>query len=157
MIESLKRTPLFGLHQSLKAKVVPFAGWEMPVQYQGILAEARAVRSHAGLFDVSHMGRLYISGPQAPYLMDWLLTAPASDLKLGRARYALLCNEEGGIIDDTVFYRLSEERYLLVCNAGNRSQVVPWIKHWAEDGATVHSPPSYRGCHRGHRHGSPPR
>ncbi len=133
MTEALKRTPLFDLHISQKAKMVPFGGWEMPVQYQGILAEAKAVRSYAGMFDVSHMGRLYISGSQAPDLMDWLLTAPAANLNSDRARYGLLCNEDGGIIDDTVFYRLSEERYLLVCNASNRPQVVPWIRRWAEE------------------------
>ena len=133
LTEPLKRTALFDLHLSQKGKMVPFAGWEMPVQYEGILSEARSVRSQAGVFDVSHMGRLYISGPQAPNLLDRLLPAPASDLKIGRARYAVLCNEQGGIIDDTVFYRLSEERYLLVCNAGNRPQVVPWIRQWADD------------------------
>ena len=133
MAEALKRTPLYPAHSSLKARMVPFAGWEMPVQYTGILAESRAVRSGAGLFDVSHMGRLYISGPQAIGLMDWLVTGTASNLQEGRARYAMICNASGGIIDDTVFYRQSEDCYLLVCNAANRQQVVPWIQRWATE------------------------
>jgi aminomethyltransferase len=131
--ESLKRTALYQTHVSLKARIVPFAGWEMPVQYSGILAEARAIRSNAGLFDVSHMGRLYISGPQAAGLMDWTVTANAAGLRKGRARYGLVCNQEGGIIDDVVFYRLDEEQYLLVCNAANHQQVLPWMQRWAED------------------------
>ncbi len=113
--------------------MVPFAGWDMPVQYAGILAETRAVRSSAGLFDVSHMGRLDIRGPRAGPFLDWIVTANASDLRQNRARYAMICNEEGGIIDDTVFYRRGEDRYLLVCNASNRQYVVPWLLRWAED------------------------
>ena len=133
MTEDLKRTALYDTHNSLKARMVPFAGWDMPVQYTGVLAEARAVRSGAGLFDVSHMGRLDISGPQAGPLLDWILTGHASTLRPGRARYAMICNEEGGIIDDTVFYRRDEDRYLLVCNASNRQYVVPWIQRWVQE------------------------
>ena len=113
--------------------MVPFAGWAMPVQYSGILAESRAVRSSAGLFDVSHMGRLHISGPQSGELMDWVLTASASNLRLGRARYAMVCNEEGGIVDDTVFYHTGQDEYLLVCNASNRQHVVAVMRRWAEE------------------------
>lgn len=113
--------------------MVSFGGWDMPVQYSGILEEARAVRSRAGMFDVSHMGRLYISGDKSADLLDWIVTANAADLRLGRARYAMICNESGGIIDDTVFYRLSNQEYLLVCNAGNREHVVPWINRWVQE------------------------
>ena len=130
MDQHLKRTPLFHTHLSLKARMVPFAGWEMPVQFTSILAEARAVRRKAGLFDVSHMGRLYLTGPEAPALMDWLFTADAMSLKVGRARYGLVCNEKGGIIDDGIFYRLGEEEYLWVCNAANRERVVAWTLRW---------------------------
>ncbi len=148
LAQFLKRTPLYQTHTDLKARIVPFAGWEMPIQYSGILAETRAVRSRAGLFDVSHMGRLYISGPRDHLLMDWVLTARASDLRQGGARYAMLCNEEGGVIDDTVFYKLggSGEQhgsdlpglipasyYLLVCNAANRQHVLPWLRRWAQE------------------------
>ena len=130
--ESLKRTSLYDTHTSLNGRMVPFAGWEMPVQYGSILAESRAVRSQAGLFDVSHMGRLYISGSQATDLMDWVLTASASSLRQSRARYAMICNEDGGIIDDTVFYQRGES-YLLVCNASNRQYVVPWMRRWIQE------------------------
>ena len=133
MEQALKRTPLFHTHLSLKGRMVPFAGWEMPVQFTSILAEARAVRTKAGLFDVSHMGRLYLHGPQAPALMDWIATNNAANLKVGRARYTLLCNEKGGIIDDGIFYRLAQDRYLLVCNAANRETVVAWIRKWIQE------------------------
>ena len=133
MGQELKRTALYQAHISLKARMVPFAGWEMPVQYSGILDETRALRSVAGIFDVSHMGRLYVSGSQAHLLMDWVLTASASDLRLGRARYAMICDEDGGIIDDTVFYRLGEDYYLLVCNAANRPHVLPWMQRWVRE------------------------
>ena len=86
-----------------------------------------------GIFDVSHMGRLYLTGTNTSGLMDWLVTNDAFNLKVGRARYALLCNENGGIIDDCIFYRLEDERYLLICNASNRGKVVSWIKQWIDE------------------------
>ena len=134
MTSPLKRTPLYRTHTGLGARMVPFAGWEMPVQYRSILAESRAVRSAAGSFDVSHMGRLYISGPDSPGLLDWVVTADAASLRVGRARYGLICNDVGGIIDDTVFYRRAEDSYLLVCNAGNREQVISWFRTWVGQG-----------------------
>ena len=133
MSDELKKTGLYDSHLSLNARMVPFAGWMMPVQYSGILNEVRAVRTKGGIFDVSHMGRLYISGVEATQLLDWLLTGHVSKLKLGRARYSLMCNEKGGIIDDTVTYRLSENKYLLICNASNRDTVVDWIESWIND------------------------
>ena len=133
MSDGLKKTGLYDSHLSLNARMVPFAGWMMPVQYSGILNEVRAVRTKGGIFDVSHMGRLYISGVEATQLLDWLLTGHVSKLKLGRARYSLMCNEKGGIIDDTVTYRLSENKYLLICNASNRDTVVDWIESWIND------------------------
>ena len=131
MSQTLKRTSLYEIHTSLQGRMVPFAGWEMPVQYGSILAETRAVRNGSGLFDVSHMGRLYIRGPDASRLMDWILTGNASTLAKSRARYAMICNELGGIIDDTVFYRLAEDHYLLVCNASNHQYVLPWLERWS--------------------------
>ena len=133
MAQALSRTSLYETHTSLNARMVPFAGWDMPVQYTGILAETRAVRSNAGLFDVSHMGRLNISGPQSGPFLDWIVTANASDLRRNRARYAMICNEDGGIIDDTVFYCRGEDSYLLVCNASNRQYVVPWLLRWSQE------------------------
>ena len=113
--------------------MVPFGGWDMPVQYSGILAEVKAVRTAAGLFDVSHMGRLYISGPQCTDFLDWVLTGSAENLRVGRARYCMICNESGGVIDDTIFYRLAEDRYLLIPNAGNRTAVVEWFQSWIQN------------------------
>lgn len=127
------RTPLHAAHLAAGAKMVPFGGWDMPVQYSSILAEVRVVRTASGIFDVSHMGRLYISGPDAGAFLDWVVTGGASTLAMGRARYSLVCNESGGVIDDTVYYRLAEDEYLLVCNAGNRTAVVSWFHRWIKE------------------------
>jgi len=124
------KTTLHPIHLELGAKMVPFGGWDMPVQYSGILSEVAAVRTNVGLFDVSHMGRLYIEGPAATRFLDWMLTSSANTLQIGKARYCMICNETGGIIDDTIFYRLEENRYLLIPNAGNRIKVVDWFKRW---------------------------
>ena len=127
------RTPLYDTHVALGARMVPFGGWDMPVQYpSGIIAEVRAVRTAAGLFDVSHMGRVYISGPSATDFLDTVVTGSAATLEIGRARYCMICNERGGVIDDTIFYRLrpeidGEDRYLLIPNAGNRHRVLDWF------------------------------
>ncbi len=127
------RTPLYDTHLALGARIVPFGGWDMPVQYPaGILAEVRAVRTAAGIFDVSHMGRAYISGPSATAFLDCVLTGSAATLEVGRARYCMICNGRGGVIDDTIFYRLrpeknGEDRYLLIPNAGNRHRVLDWF------------------------------
>ena len=121
------RTVLYDTHVALGARMVPFGGWDMPVQYEGVIAEVQAVRQAAGIFDVSHMGRLHIGGPNAPGLLDTLLTGSASELRIGRARYCFICNEQGGVIDDTIFYRLSDDEFLLIPNAGNRSAVALWF------------------------------
>ena len=112
------------------ARTVPFGGWDMPVQYSGILAEVNAVRTDVGVFDVSHMGRLYISGTKSTEFLDWVLTGSAQSLAVGRARYCFICNESGGVIDDTIFYRLEQDRFLLIPNAGNRVTVVDWFQRW---------------------------
>ena len=130
MAEANLRTSLYSTHLSLGARMVPFGGWDMPVQYSGILAEVKAVRTATGLFDVSHMGRLYISGPRSTEFLDWMLTGSVESLRVGRARYCMICNEAGGIIDDTIFYRLAEDRYLLIPNASNRRTVLDWFRHW---------------------------
>ena len=110
--------------------MVPFGGWEMPIQFDGILAEAKAVRSHAGLFDVSHMGRLEVSGEEAALFLHRLLTADVLSMRVGRVRYTLICNERGGVIDDAILYRLGEERFLLVPNAANEDTVARWLQRW---------------------------
>ncbi|MBI2171279.1 MAG: glycine cleavage system aminomethyltransferase GcvT [Chloroflexi bacterium] len=134
MTQSLLHTPLHQTHLTLGGRMVPFAGWEMPIQYkEGILAEARAVRSGSGLFDVSHMGRIWLSGPQAAALLGWVTTADVAKLSLGQGRYTLLCAETGGILDDAILYRLGEQEHLLVCNASNRPAVWEWLQRWRQE------------------------
>ena len=131
----LKRTALFQEHASSGARLVPFAGWEMPIQYTGILSEARDVRSKAGIFDVSHMGRLEITGADSPRFFHRLVTADVVNMPLGRARYTLVCNEQGGIIDDTILYRMGEERFIFIVNASNADTVLDWLRRWREEWA----------------------
>jgi aminomethyltransferase len=129
----LSRTALYPNHIAAIGRMVPFAGWDMPVQYEGVLAEAKAVRTAVGIFDVSHMGRLYIDGAGSGDFLEKLLTFSVKNLKPGRARYGFLLTKEGGVIDDTVVYQQSaeggsNERYLLICNAANREAVTAWIE-----------------------------
>ncbi len=126
----LRRTSLFDTHAALGARMVPFAGWEMPVQYGGILAEARAVRSGAGLFDVSHMGRLEIRGADAAEFLSRVLSVDVPKLRRRRARYNVICDERGGIIDDCIVYRLGEDRFLVIPNASNTDAVLDWFSRW---------------------------
>src|SRR5579864_777979 len=120
MSQTLLQTPLHDRHVALGARMVPFAGWEMPVQYEGVIQEHRAVRTDAGVFDVSHMGEIEVEGPQATALLQNLLSNDLDRIAPGEAQYTLLTNERGGIIDDLIVYRLGERRYLLVVNASNR-------------------------------------
>ena len=131
MPETLLRTALHEAHQGLGARLVPFSGWEMPVRYEGILAEHRAVRSATGLFDVSHMGRLEVTGESAMAVLDSLLAMDVANLAVDRARYGMFCLEDGGILDDVVVYKQSPEHLLVVCNAGNREAVAAWIERGA--------------------------
>ena len=130
--QELKRTPLHGLHVSQGGRMVDFSGWEMPVQYSGILGEARAVRSGAGLFDVSHMGRVEIRGPGAASFLGRVYSVDAVSQKIGRARYGVICNEEGGIIDDCILYRRGKEDFLLAPNASNSADVLNWLRKWLQ-------------------------
>ncbi len=134
MTQSLQRTPLYDIHLALGGRMVPFAGWEMPIQYKdGILAEARAVRASAGLFDVSHMGRIFLHGRDAGALLDWITTADIPKLAIGQGRYTFICTESGGILDDAIVYRLGDLEYLLVCNASNRPAVWDWLQRWRDE------------------------
>ena len=122
-VTPLRETALAGEHQALAARLIEFGGWLMPVQYSGILEEHRAVRERAGLFDLSHMGELFVDGPAAG---DALAAAVVSDprtLAVGRAQYSMICAEDGGIIDDLIVYRLAADRFLVVANAGNAATV----------------------------------
>ena len=134
---NLKRTALYDTHISLGARIVPFGGWEMPIQYDSILQEAREVRSNVGLFDVSHMGRLKIQGSGAAPLLSRVLSVGAISMRVGRARYCLICNEEGGIIDDCIVYRNANEDFLLIPNAANTTDVTDWLDHWNTKPDTV--------------------
>ena len=127
----LYRTPLFKANVALGAKMTPFAGWEMPIQYSSILNEARKVRSEAGLFDISHMGRLEIQGPHASHFLNNILSFDVPRLQLNRARYSVICNENGGIIDDCITYRIGQNRFLLIPNASNTKEVLRWLKKWS--------------------------
>src|ERR671934_735283 len=119
-MQTLLRTPLYERHVQLGARLVPFAGWEMPVQYEGVIPEHLAVRHDCGVFDVSHMGELEVEGPRAHELLQSLLSNDLDRLEPGQAQYTLLTNEEGGILDDLIAYRLDRCHYLLVVNASNR-------------------------------------
>ena len=114
---ALLRTPLFEAHVALGARLVPFAGWEMPVQYAGIMQEHQAVRHAAGVFDISHMGQFIVSGPGALAFLNRALTNDASRLEIGHGQYSLLLNEAGGVIDDLILYRSSAREFFLVVNA----------------------------------------
>jgi aminomethyltransferase len=129
---TLKRTPLFERHRDAGAKLVPFAGWEMPVQYEGVRAEHLAVRQASGVFDVSHMGEIRTAGPQAADLLQRLLSNDVFRLEVGGAQYALLCREDGGVLDDLFTYRLGEDEYLTVTNASNHDKDLAWFERHAE-------------------------
>jgi aminomethyltransferase len=136
-MQTLLRTPLYERHRALDARLVPFAGWEMPVQYQGVIPEHRAVREDCGVFDVSHMGELEAEGPQARALLQSLLSNDLDRVEVGGAQYTLLTNEEGGIVDDLIVYRLEGGRYLLVVNASNRDVDYGWLKARERPGSDI--------------------
>jgi aminomethyltransferase len=127
-MQTLRRTPLFEEHTRLGARMIPFAGWEMPVQYEGVIAEHRAVRSDCGVFDVSHMGEIEVEGPRARDLLQALLSNDLDRIGPGQAQYTLLTNERGGILDDLITYELDPFRYFLIVNASNRETDFEWIK-----------------------------
>lgn len=129
----LARTPLHDQHVALGARMVPFAGYSMPVQYAGITEEHTAVRTGAGLFDVSHMGRLVLSGQHAAAVVDYLVTNAAGKLEDGQALYTACCKADGGILDDLIVYRQGRERMLVVCNASNRAKIVAHFAQAAKD------------------------
>jgi aminomethyltransferase len=137
MDETLKRTPLYRTHVASGARMVPFGGWEMPVQYAGIIEEHRAVRTRAGLFDVSHMGEVDVVGPGAIPFVQGLVTNDVARLSVGQAMYTPMCTPEGGVIDDLLVYRTSETDLMLVVNAGNTAEDLAWIRGRAERAANV--------------------
>lgn len=126
-MSNLLRTPLFDWHVAHGGRMVEFGGWDMPVQYTGIIEEHQAVRHAAGLFDISHMGRLRFTGPDACRFLDYVLTNDVARLQPGQVRYSLVCNEQGGVLDDVLVYRL-DGAYWLVVNASNRLKIVDWLQ-----------------------------
>ena len=137
MSATLRRTPLFDRHVAAGARLVPFAGWEMPVQYEGVIGEHLAVRRDAGVFDVSHMGQLHVDGPGAAAFLQSVLSNDVDRVGNGEAQYTLLTNEDGGIVDDLIVYRVSHGQYLLVVNAGNREAAYTWLKEREARGTEV--------------------
>ena len=121
--DASRATPLADRHQALGARMVEFGGWLMPLQYAGIIEEHRAVRTRAGLFDLSHMGELFVEGSEAASGLGYALTTEPAGLKVGRAHYSMICLPDGGILDDLIVYRLGEERFMVVANASNASIV----------------------------------
>jgi aminomethyltransferase len=128
----LKRTPLYEQHRALGARLVEFSGWEMPVQYSGILAEHEAVRTHAGLFDVSHMGEFKVEGSDALAFLQYLVPNDVSRLAIGQALYTQLCLPNGNTIDDMLIYHLADNHYMLVVNAGNIDKDFAWVAEQAK-------------------------
>jgi aminomethyltransferase len=137
MAQTLQRTPIHDRHVALGARMVPFAGWEMPVQYDGVIPEVRAVRSDAGVFDVSHMGEFEVEGPRAAELLQATLSNDLAKVGSGEAQYTLLTNERGGILDDLIVYKLDDFRFLLVVNASNREPDFRWLKEREIPGSDV--------------------
>jgi aminomethyltransferase len=130
---SLKRTPLYEQHVALGARLVEFGGWEMPVQYGGIIEEHRAVRTHAGLFDVSHMGEFKVEGPDALAFLQHLVPNDVSRLAINQALYTQLCLPDGGTVDDLIIYHLADNHYMLVVNAANIDKDFAWVEQQAKN------------------------
>jgi aminomethyltransferase len=128
---TLRRTALYDRHVTAGAKLVEFAGWEMPVQYEGVRQEHIAVRADVGMFDVSHMGEIETSGPQSLQLLQRLISNDLSRVPIGGAQYGVLCREDGGVLDDLFTYRLDAERWLTVTNAANHAQDLAWWREHA--------------------------
>jgi aminomethyltransferase len=134
---TLRQTPLHDAHVSLGARMVPFAGWEMPVQYEGVIPEHLAVRTRSGAFDVSHMGQIHVDGPSAQTFLQSVLSNDVDRVSDGHAQYTLLTNEAGGIVDDLIVDRLGHGAFMLVVNAGNREAAYEWLKEREPRGSEV--------------------
>src|SRR5262249_14401387 len=136
-MQPLLRTPLHDRHVALGARMVPFAGWEMPVQYEGVIPEHLAVRTDCGAFDVSHMGEIEVEGPRAREFLQAALSDDLDRIEPGGAQYTLLTHERGGIVDDLIVYELDPFRFLLVVNAANREIDFAWLKERELRGSDV--------------------
>lgn len=137
MTETLKRTSLFETHKAAGARIVPFAGWEMPVQYEGVIPEHKAVRSAAGLFDVSHMGEFIVEGAGATAFLDGLLTNDVTKVVDGQAQYNVMLYDNATIVDDLIVYKRGAEKWLVIVNAGNIDKDFAWMKARVPAGVTL--------------------
>ena len=126
-MSELKKTHLHGFHAK-NGQIFEFAGFEMPLCYEGIVSEHLSVRNSVGIFDISHMGRCLIEGKEAAQFLDYVLTRDIASLNIGQGRYSVMCNESGGIVDDLVVFRLSKDRYVVIYNATNREKDFNWLK-----------------------------
>ena len=135
-----RQTPLYDEHVRLGAKIVPFAGWLMPLQYTSIVEEHQVVRNNVGMFDISHMGQLIVDGPGARQWLNTMLTNDIEKLNIGAGQYTLLLNERGGIIDDLIAYRIGEERFLLVVNASRTDEDLAWLAEHPKEGRSPDRP-----------------
>jgi len=133
----MQRTPLISRHQACGAKLVDFAGWEMPIQYSGVVDEYHTVRSHVGIFDVSHMGRVRIAGSGAIPFLQRVTSNDVGKLAVSQAHYSMVCNEKGGIKDDIFVYRISSDEFLLCVNASNREKILTWLQSQLGQDKTV--------------------
>ena len=129
--DNLKKTPLFEKHCALGGKIVDFGGWALPVQYTSILDECKAVRERAGLFDVSHMGEVDIIGNDAYAYMQKMVTNDVTSMTPGRCRYAVMCYDNGGAVDDVLIYKFADDHYMLIVNAGNTDKDFAWLSEHA--------------------------
>jgi len=126
-LSGLKTTPLTTWHRANGAKMVPYAGYEMPVQYEGVLAEHARVRDKVGLFDITHMGEIFVTGPGAEAWLDGLITNRITGATQGKITYTAMCRADGGVLDDMLIYRLDDDRWMVVCNAANHEKIVAWM------------------------------
>lgn len=133
----LKRTPLYEVHKRMGGKIVEFAGWEMPVQYEGVLKEHRTVRSHVGMFDVSHMGEIEVKGPKALDFCQLISTNDAAKLNMGQVQYSAYCMPEGGLVDDFTLFRTGTDRFLFIVNASNKDKDLRWMMDHSIKGAEI--------------------
>lgn len=138
-LSTLKRTPLFEVYSESGGKTIDFGGWELPVQFSGIKDEHEAVRTKAGLFDVSHMGEIEVKGPESLSFLQKMLTNDVSKLKQGGALYSAMCYENGGTVDDLIIYQKAEDDYLLVVNAANTEKDFNWLQANAMEGVQIHN------------------
>jgi aminomethyltransferase len=136
-MHSFKKTPINKVHHDLKARMTDFAGWELPLWFTSILEEHKAVRSRAGMFDVSHMRRVRVSGKKAGQFLDKVLTRSVRRLEIGSSQLCLMCMEDGGILDDLWVYRVGINEYLLVWNAGGNERKLNWLFRWSESGPDI--------------------